>query len=167
MNRSSIHLAMYIVCKYNSCEEMFNSFSKLNWWSPNSEQLRWLLRNVVQLSLKFRAGGTCSVRGALPFQMILAITYSKPSSLNDILLLHNGGNDSHKRQFLALGIRSQSWKLDNLSKKILVKLTDVTSCLLQFDRKNFCSNNFSNVGCKVSNLRIKIPDKRGQLALIS
>ena len=108
---------MYIVCKYNSCEEMFNSFSKLNWWSPNSEQLRWLLRNVVQLSLKFRAGGTCSVRGALPFQMILAITYSKPSSLNDILLLHNGGNDSHKRQFLALGVRSQSWKLNNLSKK--------------------------------------------------
>ena len=31
--------------------------------------------------------------------------------------LHNGGNDSHKRQFSALGVRSQSWKLDNLSKK--------------------------------------------------
>ena len=32
-------------------------------------------------------------------------------------LTHNGGNDSHKRQFLALGVRSQSWKLNNLSKK--------------------------------------------------
>ena len=42
---------------------MFNSFSKLNWWSPNSEQLSWLLRNVVQLSLNFRAGGTGGVRG--------------------------------------------------------------------------------------------------------
>ena len=30
-------------------------------------------------------------------------------------LLHNGGNDSHKRQFLALGVCSQSWKLNNLS----------------------------------------------------
>ena len=29
--------------------------------------------------------------------------------------LHNGENDSHKRQFLALGVRSQSWKLNNLS----------------------------------------------------
>mgnify|MGYP006903924559 CR=1 FL=1 len=55
--------------------------------------------------------------------------------------LHNGENDSHKRQFLALRVHSQSWILDNLSKKkILVKLTDVTSCLLQFDRKFFCSN---------------------------
>ena len=32
--------------------------------------------------------------------------------------IHNGENDSHKRQFLALGVRSQSWKLNNLSKKI-------------------------------------------------
>ena len=32
-------------------------------------------------------------------------------------LIHNGENDSHKRQFLALGVRSQSWKLNNLSKK--------------------------------------------------
>ena len=32
-------------------------------------------------------------------------------------LFHNGGNDSHKRQFSALGVRSQSWKLNNLSKK--------------------------------------------------
>ena len=31
-------------------------------------------------------------------------------------ILHNGGNDSHKRQFLALGVCSQSWKLNNLSK---------------------------------------------------
>ena len=48
--------------------------------------------------------------------------------------VHNGENDSHKRQFLALGVHSQYWMLDNLSKKILVKLTGVTSCLLQFDR---------------------------------
>ncbi len=81
--------------------------------------------------------------------------------------LHNGENDSHKRQFLALGVRSQSWKLNNLSKKILVKLTGVTSCLLQFDRKIFCTNNFSFVNYKVSNLRNKITDKRGQSALIS
>ena len=81
--------------------------------------------------------------------------------------MHNGGNDSHKRQFLALGVCSQSWKSNNLSKKNIVKLTGVTSCLLQFDRKIFCSNNFSNVDCKVSNLRIKIADKWGQLALIS
>ena len=32
--------------------------------------------------------------------------------------MHNGENDSHKRQFLALGVHSQSWILDNLSKKI-------------------------------------------------
>ena len=32
--------------------------------------------------------------------------------------IHNGENDSHKRQFLALGVHSQSWILDNLSKKI-------------------------------------------------
>ena len=31
---------------------------------------------------------------------------------------HNGENDSHKRQFLAFGVRSQFWKLNNLSKKI-------------------------------------------------
>ena len=41
---------------------------------------------------------------------------------------HNGENDSQKRQLLALGVCSQSWKLNNLSKKILVKLTGVTSC---------------------------------------
>ena len=32
--------------------------------------------------------------------------------------LNNGENDPHKRQFLALGVHSQSWILDNLSKKI-------------------------------------------------
>ena len=52
-------------------------------------------------------------------------------------------------------------------KKILVELTGVTSCLLQFDRKKFCLNNFTNVDCKVYNLRNKNTDKRGQLALIS
>ena len=30
-------------------------------------------------------------------------------------LLHNGRNDFYKRQFLALGARSQSWKINNLS----------------------------------------------------
>ena len=36
---------------------------------------------------------------------------------NTCLGLHNGENDSHKRQFLALGVCFQSWKLGNLSKK--------------------------------------------------
>ena len=31
--------------------------------------------------------------------------------------LHNGENESQKRQFLALGVCSQSWKLNNLSKE--------------------------------------------------
>ena len=35
----------------------------------------------------------------------------------DRSILHNGENDSHKRQFLALGVHSQYWILDNLSKK--------------------------------------------------
>ena len=30
------------------------------------------------------------------------------------LTVHNGENDSHKSQALALGVRSQSWKLNNL-----------------------------------------------------
>ena len=30
-------------------------------------------------------------------------------------IMHNGENDSQKRQFLALGVCSQSWKLNNLS----------------------------------------------------
>ena len=37
--------------------------------------------------------------------------------IHGIQRVHNGENDSHKRQFLALGVRSQSWKLNNLSKK--------------------------------------------------
>ena len=74
---------------------------------------------------------------------------------------------SIKGSFLALGACSQSWKLNNFRNFFLVKLTGDTSCLLQFDKKIFCSNNFSNVKCKVSNLKIKIADKRGQLALIS
>ena len=57
---------------------------------------------------------------------------------------------SIKGSFLALGACSQSWKLNNLWFFFLVKLTGVTSCLLQFDRNFFCSNNFSNVKCKVS-----------------
>ena len=34
-----------------------------------------------------------------------------------ITTVHNGENDSHKRQFLALGVHSQSVILDDLSKK--------------------------------------------------
>ena len=34
--------------------------------------------------------------------------------------LHNGENDSYKRQFLAWGVHSQSWILDNLSKKFFL-----------------------------------------------
>ena len=74
---------------------------------------------------------------------------------------------SIKGSFLALGARSQSWKLNNSWKIFLVKLTGVTSCALQFDRNFFCSNNSSNVKCKVSDLKIKIAEKGGQLALIS
>ena len=74
---------------------------------------------------------------------------------------------SIKGSFLALGARSQSWKLNNLWFFFLVKLTGVTSCLLQFDRIFFCSDNFSNIKCTVSNIKIKIAEKRGQLALIS
>ena len=78
--------------------------------------------------------------------------------------LHNGENDSHKRQFLALGVCSQSWKLNNLSKK--------NSCQIDWCYKLLATiwQNFfllSNVDCKVSNLWNKIADKRGQLALIS
>ena len=39
-------------------------------------------------------------------------------SKHRIAQIHNGENDSHKRQFLALGVSSKSWKLNNLSKKI-------------------------------------------------
>ena len=46
-------------------------------------------------------------------QQILILAASKKNYDTE----HNGGNDSHKRQFLALGVRSQSWKLNNLSKK--------------------------------------------------
>ena len=37
-----------------------------------------------------------------------------------LTLAHNGENDFHKSQFLALGVHSQSWILDNLSKKIFL-----------------------------------------------
>ena len=62
---------------------------------------------------------------------------------------------------------SCNFSMNNSWNFFLVKLTGVTSCLLQFDRNFFCSNNFSSIKCKVSNLKIKIADKRGQLALIS
>ena len=48
-------------------------------------------------------------------------TYYAKSILHIYLFIqrtHNGENDSQKRQFLALGVCSQSWKLYNLSKKI-------------------------------------------------
>ena len=41
-------------------------FPKLNWWSPNSEQLSWLLRNVVQLSLNKGAGRYKNLVGPKP-----------------------------------------------------------------------------------------------------
>ena len=44
-------------------------------------------------------------------------TQSRHEFMCNYTLIHNGENDSHKRQFLALGICSQSWKLNNLSKK--------------------------------------------------
>ena len=50
----------------------------------------------------------------------------------------------------------------------LIKLTGVTSWLLQFDEKKICSNNFSNIDCKVSDLKKQIVAcKGGQSALIS
>ena len=47
------------------------------------------------------------------------------------------------------------------------QMTGVTSCLLQFDRKFFCSNFFCKVECKVSNLKNKMVGKQGRLALTS
>ena len=84
-----------------------------------------------------------------------------------VCTLHNGRNDFYKRQFSSLAAHYQSWKLNNLSNFFSCQLTGVTSCLLQFDRNFFCSNNFCKVDCKVSNLSNKIAGKRGQLALIS
>ena len=80
------------------------------------------------------------------------------------LSFHNGENDSHKRQFLALRVCSRSWKLNNLSKK--------NSCQIDWCYKLLATiwQNFfllSNVNCKVSYLKNKIADKRGLLALIS
>ena len=83
---------------------------------------------------------------------------------NSFLSLHNGGNDSHKRQFLALGVCSQSWKLNKLSKKISCQIDWCYMLLATIWQKMFL---LSNVDCKVSNLWNKIADKRGQLALIS
>ena len=75
------------------------------------------------------------------------------------------------RQFLALGACYQSWKLNSLSHYVrlnrfffLVKLAGVTSCSLQFDGFFFCSNDFSNVDCKVSPI---LKTSRAQLVLIS
>ena len=79
-------------------------------------------------------------------------------------LVHNGENDSHKRQFLALGVCSQSWKLDNLSKKKSCQIGWCYKLLATIWQKIFL---LSNVDCKVSNLWNKIAEKRGQLALIS
>ena len=75
------------------------------------------------------------------------------------LIIHNGENDSHKRQFLALGVCSQSWKSNNLSRKFLSNWLVLQAACYNLTEKH-------NIDCKVSNLRIKIADKRGQLALI-
>ena len=79
-------------------------------------------------------------------------------------LMHNGKNDSQKRQFLALGVCSQSWKLNKLSKKNSCQIDWCYMLLATIWQKMFL---LSNVDCKVSNLWNKIADKRGQLALIS
>ena len=81
-----------------------------------------------------------------------------------LLVIHNGENDSHKRQFLALGVCSQSLKLNNLSKKNSCQIDWCYKLLATIWQKFFL---LSNVNCKVSNLWNKIADKRGQLALIS
>ena len=75
--------------------------------------------------------------------------------------LHNGENDSHKRQFLALGVNSQYWILDNLSKKFSCQIDWCYKLLATIWQKNIL---LSNVNCKVSYLKNKIADKRGQLA---
>ena len=53
---------------------------------------------------------------------------SKPPKLNSYSIkfcklneMHIGENDSHKRQFLALGVGSQSWKLNNLSNLLVLQ----------------------------------------------
>ena len=78
--------------------------------------------------------------------------------------LDNGQNDFFKRQFLALGVHSQSWILDNLSKKNSCQIDWCYKLLATIWQKIFL---LSNVNCKVSNLKNKIADKQGQLALIS
>ena len=78
--------------------------------------------------------------------------------------LHNGENDSHKRQFLALRVCYQSWKLNNLSKNISCQIDWCYKLLATIWQKFFL---LSKVNCKVFNFINKIADKRGQLALIS
>ena len=51
-----IPLWIEVPFNYSLVKRCSTLFPKLNWWSPNSEQLSWLLRNVVQLSLKKGAG---------------------------------------------------------------------------------------------------------------
>ena len=130
-------------------------------WKENPLLLFYCEVNVVKVKFSIEANFW-----KVDFMLYLLI-FSTPIDIPLLQAFHNGENDSHKRQFLALGVCSQSWKSNNLSIFFLVKLIGVTSCLLQFDRIFFCSNNFSNINCKVSNLRNKIADKRGQLALIS
>ena len=97
-----------------------------------------------------------TTKGELISECIYDVLNYVASNAHCVLLEHYysmAKMTSIKGSFLALGACSQSWKLNNLWKNFLVKLTGVTSCLLQFDRNFFCSNNFSNVKCKVSNLK--------------
>ena len=97
---------------------------------------------IIPINVEYKSSGDGKAR-VIDTGYFLQIKLQQSNSLlteSSEPILHNGENDSHKRQFLALGVHSQSWILDNLSKKkFLVKLTGVTGCLLQFDRKCFCS----------------------------
>ena len=71
--------------------------------------------------------------------------------------LHNGGNGSHKRQFLALGVRSQSWKLNNLLKKIFSNWL-----VLQAAYYNLTEKSFAQIISVTSNAKFPILKSRQQ-----
>ena len=89
--------------------------------------------------------------------------------------VHNGRKEFYKMPFLALGAPSQYWKLNNLSNYdrlnwffcFLSNWLVLQAAYYNLTEKRFCSNNFSNVDCKISNLKNKIAGKWGQSALIS
>ena len=121
---------------------------------------------IIPINVEYKSSGDGKAR-VIDTGYFLQIKLQQSNSLlteSSEPILHNGENDSHKRQFLALRVHSQSWILDNLSKK--------NSCQIDWCYKLLATiwQNFfllSNVNCKVSNLKNKIADKWGQLALIS